>query len=520
MLQRRGNFFTSRIIVPRDLQGILGRVEITRSLRTADPREANRRRLLWEPHIGTLLGLLRKNGRFMTKDQLDALTRQYLVASFDQIEERLALDWTPEGLEIHSSQLNERCHELSGALASADLSGAMGLAAEMAPGADELSLRKLARRLIEVRLDTAVAELRALAGETLMRPEASLAPQEASGELLPMSPKVSEVAAMYAQERIARGLWSPKTAKQGAAIFQVIAEMLGDPMISLVGKGDIRRLGLDIPKLPANRSKKYPGLPIVDVLARIDQDETVDRLEPRSVNKHYQHVRTLFAWAAEHDHIAQSPATVLHDVEEGRAQEARKVLEDSEIVVFFAHIEMKSREPYGLWIPRIMAFTGCRMGEAAQLRKEDVRMEQGVLVFDFNEESDQKNLKTNASNRRVPIHPRLLELGFLEFVEGCGEGFLFPERVRFTENPGRGNMDLLSKQLNRWLRAAGITDRRKTVQSFRGTMVTRLKDQGVAEHHIAELVGHENDNITTGRYGKASSMETLRAAISKLGLPI
>lgn len=456
----------------------------------------------------------------MTKDQLDALTRRYLVASFDEIEERLALDWTPEGLEIHSSQLNERCHELSGALASADISSAIGIAAEMAPGADEVSLRKLARRLIEVRLDTTTAELRAIAGETLVRPEALPAPQEASGELLAASPKVSEVAAMYAEERIARGLWSPKTARQGAAIFKVIAEMLGDPMIGLVGKGDIRRLGLDIRKLPANRSQKYPGLSIAEVLAQIDQDEAVDRLEPRSINKHYQHIRTLFAWAAEHDHIAQSPATVLHDVEEGRAQEARKVFEDVDILAFFAHIELKANEPYGLWIPRIMAFTGCRMGEAAQLRKEDVRTERGVLVFDFNEESDQKNLKTSASNRRVPIHPRLLEMGLLEFVEGCAEGFLFPERVRFTENPGRGNMDLLSKQLNRWLRAAGITDHRKAVQSFRGTMVTRLKDAGVAEHHIAELVGHENDNITTGRYGKDSSMETLRAAILKLELPI
>jgi len=143
-----------------------------------------------------------------------------------------------------------------------------------------------------------------------------------------------------------------------------------------------------------------------------------------------------------------------------------------------------------------------------------------VAVFDFNEESEQKNLKTDGSARCVPIHPRLLELGVLEFVAGCPDGFLFPERVRFTVNPERGNMDLLSKQLNRWLRNAGIADKRKSVQSFRGTFATRLKDLGVAEYHIAEVVGHENDNITSGRYGKRTNLAALRDVVVKLQLPI
>ncbi len=141
-------------------------------------------------------------------------------------------------------------------------------------------------------------------------------------------------------------------------------------------------------------------------------------------------------------------------------------------------IEKKAKEPYSLWIPRIMAYTGCRMGEAAQLRKTDVRKEQGVPVFDFNEDTEEKHLKTDGSTRLVPIHPRLLDLGILDFVESCADGYLFPERVRYTENPERSNVDLLSKELLRWLRQAGVTDPRKQVQSFRGTMTTRLKEFG------------------------------------------
>lgn len=520
MLQRRGKVFTSRIVVPRDLQGLLGRVEITRSLRTTDLREANRKNLLWEPHIGTLLGCLRRHGRGMKQEEMEALTQRYLAASFDEIEDRLALDWSPAGIEVHSSQLNERCHELSGALAAADVSSAIELAVEMAPQVDELSQRKLARRLIEAQLQAAMAEIRAVAGEPLRRLEMAQRSPVATVPKAKPTPKVSEMAAMYAEERIAHGRWSPKTAKQGVTIFQLITEMLGDPPIGEVTKAHIRQLGLDITRLPANMAKRYPGLPVAEVLAKTEGDGTVARLESRSVNKQYQHVRTLFAWAAEHDHIAQSPAMVLHDVEEGRAQDARKVFDDDDIVAFFAEIAKKAKEPYGLWIPRIMAYTGCRMGEAAQLRKVDIRMEQEVPVFDFNEESEQKNLKTDGSRRCVPIHPRLLELGFLEFVASCAEGFLFPERIRFTANAERGNMDLLSKQLNRWLRSAGVVDKRKSVQSFRGTLVTRLKELEVAEYNIAQIVGHENDNITTGRYGKKVNLKTLGDVVARLQLPI
>nr|WP_162245073.1 site-specific integrase [Rhodanobacter sp. Root480] len=507
------------MFVPADLQRQLRRAEIIRSLRTTDASEALRRQSLWESHVGILFNHVRRRGRSMKPEELETLTQRYLATSFDEIEDRLALDgWSSGGLEIHSSQINERCHELSDALAEADVSLAIDLAAEMAPQADEQARRKLARRLIEVQLQAGVAEIKAIAGEPLRRPEVA---QRAHVVAVPKpSPNVSEMAALYAEERIAQNRWSAKTAKQGETIFKLIADLLGDPAIGEVTKHDIRQLGLDITRLPANMTKRYRGLAVAEVLAATGSDVNVARLESRSVNKHYQHVRTLFAWAAEHDHIAQNPAHVLHDVEEGRAQDARKAFDDSDITAFFAEIEKKAKEPYGTWIPRIMAYTGCRMGEAAQLRKVDVRMELGVAVFDFNEDSEQKNLKTDGSKRKVPIHPRLIELGLMDFVSACDQEFLFPERVRFTANPARGNMDLLSKQLNRWLRSAGVIDRRKSVQSFRGTFATRLKDLGVAEYHIAEVVGHENDNITSGRYGKRTNLAALHNVVTKLQLPV
>lgn len=257
MLHRRGKVFISRIVVPRDLRGLLGRAEITRSLRTTDLREAKRKNLLWEPHIGTLHSRLRRHGRWVKQEELEALTQRYLTASFDEIESRLALDWSPGGLEEYSFQLNERCHDLSGSLAEADLPSVIELAQEMAPSADPLKTRILARRLLEVQLIASKAELRAVCGEPLKRPRASVESVKAVPEVVPtVTPRVSEIAVLYAEERSAQGRWAAKTAAQGRTIFHLIASLLEDPQIGDVTKADIRKLGLNIAKLPANMTKR------------------------------------------------------------------------------------------------------------------------------------------------------------------------------------------------------------------------------------------------------------------------
>jgi len=122
MLQRRGETYLSRIIVPADLRPLLGRLEITRSLRTGDRREAVRRQSLWETHVGTYLSTVRTQGRAMTRDQLDEITRRYLRATFDEIEARLALEWDPVARDVHYFGLMDMGHATAGALAHGDYS--------------------------------------------------------------------------------------------------------------------------------------------------------------------------------------------------------------------------------------------------------------------------------------------------------------------------------------------------------------------------------------------------------------
>jgi len=456
----------------------------------------------------------------MDRSQLDSLARRYLSTRFDELDSTLALDgWEGPGLHVWGDELADKCDTLTAALARCDYSGAMDDARSMLRDADDDTQRRLARRLLEAQLEAHKATLRALSGEPLVFPSLAPAGSAAANDDPKETPRVSEVLAAYVEERSTQGKWTAKTKLEREGKGAVIVELLGDPRVGDVTKEDMRAFGLTIARVPAHAHKRFPGKSLAEVLATIGDDPNVERLSPVSVNLSLQLARSLFAWAVKQDMIPQSPAVVLMDHDKGRNQDKRAAFDDEDVSRFLEYIGDAGGEHWLWWIPRILALSGMRLGEVAQLRKCDMREERGVLVFDVNADEG-KELKTDASRRLVPLHPRLVEIGLPAFIAAQPDGFLWPERLRLTANPSKGNFDRLSRLLNDRLRRAGITDKRKVVHSFRHTVATRLKEADVQDFTISEILGHEVGNITTGRYGKRVSPAALLAALSHLALPI
>ncbi len=76
------------------------------------------------------------------------------------------------------------------------------------------------------------------------------------------------------------------------------------------------------------------------------------------------------------------------------------------------------------WMPWMLAYTGLRAAEVAQLRGRDVREEDGIPYLLINPEAGStKSGKAWA----VGVHKHLTELGLLDFIRGVGEGPLFYE---------------------------------------------------------------------------------------------
>lgn len=73
------------------------------------------------------------------------------------------------------------------------------------------------------------------------------------------------------------------------------------------------------------------------------------------------------------------------------------------------------------WVPLIALFSGMRMNEIRQLHVADIHRLDGVDCFFVTEgpsDADNgKRLKTAASERFIPIHPQLVEIGFSSFVD-------------------------------------------------------------------------------------------------------
>lgn len=530
MLHRRRNIYLSRIIVPADLQHVLGRVEITRSLRTGDRREALLRLPLWEARVRTYLSLVRKHHATMIREQLDALTRQYLADTLEQIEKQLTLDWDEVALEAHQDDFIDEARRLSAGLARADYAPLLTEAEAALPEADEELVRRLARRFMEAKLEALEAGIKAINGEPLraaslerLVPSAGANPLSLPDVAKPASLALSTVVAQYTESKRTTKSWSPRSAEHYAEMYATVVELLGDAPIASVTKEDIRRLGLSLANYPKNARKVFPGASAQEALARAADNAAVAKLSPRSVNAYQQAVRSLFRWAHDHDLITSNPATVLKDVKtRGTARDERHPFTASEIRAYFNQLQKDLQKgPWLYWIPAIMAYTGCRLGEAAQLRKDDIRLEGGIWVFDINDDHPGKRLKTDYSRRLVPIHSRLIELGILELQPASPDGFLWPPDMRTAKNPKDSPIDRLQKKLAHRLKRSGVKqDRTTSAHSFRHTLIARLKSESVPDYQIAEIVGHKHDSITTGRYGTVTDLTRLREVVERLQLPV
>lgn len=100
------------------------------------------------------------------------------------------------------------------------------------------------------------------------------------------------------------------------------------------------------------------------------------------------------------------------------------------------------------WVPFLCAYSGSRVGECAQLRKEDVRKEGKHWVATLTPEAG--TVKTNEA-RDVVLHQHLIDLGFIDFVRASPPGHLFvrPSKKGNVLGPLKG----LTNRLAEFVRA-------------------------------------------------------------------
>jgi len=118
--------------------------------------------------------------------------------------------------------------------------------------------------------------------------------------------------------------------------------------------------------------------------------------------------------------------------------------------------------------------------------------------------------------RIVPIHPDLISHGLIKYVE-CLRA-LDVQRLWMNLNwrASDGYSNALGKWYQKFNRQYVTDDPKKVFHSLRHTVADTLKQAGITEVVIAEIVGHANDSMTMGRYGKRYQPRILLEALEKL----
>lgn len=281
-------------------------------------------------------------------------------------------------------------------------------------------------------------------------------------------------------------------------------------------------------KMPGNRTKKvkYRDKSLDELLAMDLSGKDV--LAVGTINTIIQCASTFFKDCVLNNYMYQNLAVNISVKDNTRDDERRDPFTPEEIKIILDEIKGKSskmKNDWNYWIFMLAIFTGGRITEICQLyAKEDIQQMDGIWYIDINDiesknpqpDAIKKVLKNKSSKRKVPIHPKLVELGFLDFVlerQKTNETMLFGNISKMKDkNLG----DKPSLYANNLIKNSGIVSKLKVFHSFRHTFKKQLKDAGVAVEIQDKLCGHENKSASCIYYYSPPFMKKLYEGICNI----
>jgi integrase len=183
--------------------------------------------------------------------------------------------------------------------------------------------------------------------------------------------------------------------------------------------------------------------------------------------------------------------------------------------------------PHTFWPPLIALYTGARCNEIAQLYLDDIvnddieHPERWRFMIRIGPGRTDQRLKNKFSNRSIPMHPRLIELGFLHYlddVRSLGFERVFPS-LRWTAAAGYG--DTVSDMFSTYLRKKVMIDApRKVFHSFRHYFCTQAKNFTDQERpRVLDLTGHAREGEFDLTYARELFYENKMKVLMKISMP-
>ena len=239
--------------------------------------------------------------------------------------------------------------------------------------------------------------------------------------------------------------------------------------------------------------------------------------KPKTVNdSHLTALRSVLAHAVRNKTLASNPATGVRAAVKAVAGEGALPYDDNEVARL---LDIASRESntYKRWLPMLAAATGARVGELAQLHAEHVVEIDGIACIRIEPTSDGGRVKNVASERIVPLHPYVIEAGFLTMVRERGPGPIFYKRSSRDEAKRHASKGV-ANHLGSWIREQGFNDPRKApAHGLRHWFKTTCFRHGIQDSIADALQGHAPQSVAS-RY-RHFDTATLAKAVAAIPIP-
>ncbi len=332
----------------------------------------------------------------------------------------------------------------------------------------------------------------------------------------------------YAYQREKRR--DPETKRNYDVVVAILLDVLGkNTPVRSITREAIRVVQDVIVHLPpnANRKPEFKGMSyakIADVVKRqLEAGKEVERLMSRTRNKYLRGIGTIFKFAVTEMMIDANPALNLSvHYDEDQNEDGRELFSADDLNALFP----RSYKLEGLnWIPLVMLYAGLRPTEAAQLDVADIIEVKGVWCFDIDKETKgrtgaerwgDKSLKNKESKRVVPIHQKLIDLGFLDYVRSRAGQFKLFEVRRYGN---AGYFSSIRHEFCAWMDAVNVRSELKVPHSFRHTWRTAAF-QAISRQDFVKIMGGwsmgKGADVQTYLHAHLIDMAVLKAQLDKV----
>lgn len=342
----------------------------------------------------------------------------------------------------------------------------------------------------------------------------------------------------YLKEKEREGL-AKRSLGELKSCLAYLTDVLGQNY--LIGKVDndkARDIKVSLMNTPKDRNKSNLTRDLaLSEQVKVAKEKNLDCLSNVSVNKYLGYFEGLFNWANSNKYINENVFNGIRVKAEAKKARRRDKFSKEEVLKIIDNLNsnlnnkkiVKNISSY--WGALIAVYTGARRNEIAGLLPDDVKQDEssGVWYFDIKDEAEEgKELKTEAAKRVVPVHSKLIKLGFIDFVSeskaiGEKKKSKYGKKLRLLYDLTYTEHEKWGRELGRWfngsyLKGLGLKTKKKTLHSLRHSFITNLSIAGIEGANIKSMVGHEPDTVTTEVYTHygVEHLPVFKEAIEKL----